>query len=626
MEPQEYPQNHWIQSVLVGDRLEHWGIFAPEWGVAQRCRQRTDDFARRTSDKRRRLGTPIIAAMLGGTGTGKSSLVNALLGQKVVQAGNVRPTTNQPTLICRPNLQPEEWGINTSAIRIVYCDSPALDRLVLLDCPDPDTTENADDETSNLAKLRNAAPFCDVLLVTGTQQKYRDHDVLDELAKSASGARLVFVQTHAEYDDDIRADWSKVLQKHYETGKIYFVDSLAALEQQNRGESPTGDFAELYSLLTKELSEETAIRIREANYVDRAEMTVEQCREDLRQNWTGIEKLQAEVQSERQKLGEKLSEKMQSELRQDRRLWESQLISEVSSRWWFSPFSMVLRLYLLLCDAAGFLASFRNRSIMGLAMGKASEIVTSAGFGNRRASSAKEDKAPSETVSPQASSVYYDGTPHAGPLDHINGLVCWDMIELQKSALSLPGYLSQAGLPEELCVKEKIVRDANDAGRYFIAGLSGKVHDVCGKLARRYVTFWLRLIFEAVLSVFIIAVFYGPAKAFFYETWFKPSPNYQGMEYYLTALFLGAIISIVLLTIFLHLLRRGLEGHIRETVDGLIREFVLDSLFIDVRREIRAFEKFRAELDEISTQIRLLRETADQLDQRLGKRKILSDR
>ncbi|MDR1383798.1 MAG: 50S ribosome-binding GTPase [Planctomycetaceae bacterium] len=568
---------------------------------------------------------PIIAALLGGTGTGKSSLVNALLGQNVVSTGDIRPTTNQPTLLCRPNLQPKEWGINTSAISIVFCDSPALDRLVLLDCPDPDTTENADDETSNLAKLRNAVPCCDVLLVTGTQQKYRDHDVLDELAKAAPGARLVFVQTHAGNDDDVRSDWAAVLQKHYEIGDIYFVDSLAALEQQHQGESPTGDFAELYSLLTKELSEETAIRIREANYVDRAEMVIEQCREDLRQHWASIEKLQAEIQSERQKLGEKLSEKMQSELRQDRRLWESQLINEVSSRWWFSPFSMVLRLYLLLCDAAGFLASFRNRSIMGLAMGKAAEIVTGTGFGSRHASH-KEDNTPLEPVSPQTQPVYYDGTSHAGPLDHINGLVCWDMIELQKPALSLPGYLSQAGLPEELCTKETIVRDANNAGRYFIAGLSGKVHDVCGKLAKRYVTVWLRLIFEAVLSVFIIAVFYGPAKAFFYETWFKPSPNYQGTEYYLTALFLGVVISIILLTVFLHLVRRGLEEQIRETVDSLIREFVLDSLFTDVRREARSLEKFRAELDDISSQTRLLRETADQLDQRLGKRKITRDK
>ena len=596
----------WMQSVLIGDRLAQWGDKATDWDPAQRCRQRTDDFTRRMSDKRRRLGMPIIVAMLGGTGTGKSTLVNALLGKQVVQSGNVRPTTNQPTLICRPNLRPGDWGIDTNAIKVVTCDSPALDRLVLLDCPDPDTTEDETDVASNLAKLRNAVPYCDVLLVTATQQKYRDHDVLDELALAAPGARLIFVQTHADRDDDIRSDWATVLEKKYDTGKIYFVDSQAVLAQQEHGEALTGDFGELYSLLTTELSEETAIRIREANYVDRAEMVISQCREDLRQHWPTIEKLDDEVHAERRKLGEKLSEKMRQELRQDRRLWESQLISETSSRWWFSPFSIVLRLYLMLCDIAGFLATFRNRSVMGLAMGKAADIVVPF-----RASDSRLQESVSNTH-PEARS----------PLAHINGLVCWDMIELQKAALSLPGFLSQANMPEELCSKETIVREANDAGRYFIAGLSGKVHEVCGKLARRPVTQWLRIVFEVILTVFIVAVLYRPCKAFFYETWTAVAVQYFGFAYYLTAFLLGAVISVILLTIFLCLLRRGLDDQIRVTVDELVREFVTDSLFVEVRRQIRLLERFRDELDTLSAETQVLNETAGKLDSRLGKRKV----
>ena len=658
----------WVQSVLIGDRLAQWGNKAPDWDPAQRCLRRTDDFTRRMSDKRRRLGMPIIVAMLGGTGTGKSTLVNALLGKQVVQSGNVRPTTNQPTLICRPNLRPGDWGIDTNAIQVVPCDSPALDRLVLLDCPDPDTTEREPyhgdpqkreqqygdpqkreqrycdpqkreqpccdpqkeepDLASNLAKLRHAVPYCDVLLVTATQQKYRDHHVLDELALAAPGARLIFVQTHADRDDDIRSDWAAVLENRgtgrsqaasygshcslpgYETGKIYFVDSLAAFAGQERGEVPTGDFAELYSLLTAELSEETAIRIREANYVDRAEMVITQCREDLCQHWPVIEKLDGEVQSERRKLGEKLSEKMRQELRQDRRLWESQLISETSSRWWFSPFSIVLRLYLMLCDIAGFLATFRNRSVMGLAMGKAADVVL-----------------PARRVMPTSLSSPHD-TPdmpdhlsasmhYGGPLAHINGLVCWDLIELQKSALSLPGFLSQANLPEELCSKETIVREANDAGRYFIAGLSGKVHEVCGKLARRSLTQWLRIVFEVILTVFLIAALYHPAKAFFSVS---SGVFPYGFAYYLTAFLFGTVICLILLTVFLHLLRRGLDDQIRATVDELVREFVTESLFVDVRRQIRLLERFRDELDIIAAETQVLHETAGKLDSRLGKR------
>ncbi|MCL2348932.1 MAG: 50S ribosome-binding GTPase [Planctomycetaceae bacterium] len=600
----------WVQSLLIGDRLEYWGTNAPNWGPAQRCRGRTNEFARRMSDKRRRLGTPVIVAMLGGTGTGKSALVNALLGRTTVQSGDIRPTTHKPALICRPGLAPEEWGVDMATTQVVFCDSPVLDRLVLLDCPDPDTTEDATSPQSNLARLRKAVPYCDLLLVTGTQQKYRDHDVLDELALAAPGARLVFVQTHAGKDVDIRDDWAAVLQPHYETGKIYFVDSLEALCRQQSGEPLTGDFAELYRLLADELSEETAIKIREANYVDRAEMVIEQCRGELDQHWPGIEKLKTEVQSERQKLGEKLSEKMQQELRQDRRLWESQLISEVSSRWWFSPFSIVLRLYLLMCDVSGFLATFRRRSIMGLAMGKVAEVILQK----------NPESVPPDTTSPAA--VQYAGTHN--PLEQINGLVCWDMIELQKSALSLPGYLNQAGLPEELCDKETIIREANNAGRYFIAGLSGKVHDICGKQAKRRVTQWLRIVFEAILTVFIAAVLFQPAKSFFYDTWFASGTRNFGFEYYLIALIWGGLISVVLLAVFLQLVRRGLDMQIRNTVDELIRECVIDSLFRDVCQEIKSLEKFCDELDRIADQAKTLDAIAEQLDKRLGKRRAQS--
>ena len=69
------------------------------------------------------------------------------------------------------------------------------------------TSPGAKRQDSNLARLRAILPKCDVLLVTATQQKYRSARVADELAASAPGAHLVFVETHADLDDDIRDDW-----------------------------------------------------------------------------------------------------------------------------------------------------------------------------------------------------------------------------------------------------------------------------------------------------------------------------------------------------------------------------------------------------------------------------------
>ena len=54
---------------------------------------------------------------------------------------------------------------------------------------------------------------------------------------AATGARLAFVQTHADTDQDIRDDWRQVLQPNYTTGHIFFVDSLAALADAQAGRS-----------------------------------------------------------------------------------------------------------------------------------------------------------------------------------------------------------------------------------------------------------------------------------------------------------------------------------------------------------------------------------------------------
>ncbi|MCV5902503.1 hypothetical protein OFN63_41035, partial [Escherichia coli] len=75
-------------------------------------------------------------------------------------------------------------------VRVVERDLAALRDLVIIDCPDPDTTEDPEQSGTNLSRLRSLLPHCDVLLVTATQQKYRSARVLDELAAAAPGARL----------------------------------------------------------------------------------------------------------------------------------------------------------------------------------------------------------------------------------------------------------------------------------------------------------------------------------------------------------------------------------------------------------------------------------------------------
>ena len=128
------------------DRLNRWSEDAPTWQPAEKCRALVRRLADRADSLRVRLEAPLVVATLGGTGTGKSALVNALLGAEVVQTGRSRPTTTRPTLICRPGLTPELLGIERSTVEWIERDLPALRDLVFVDCPDPDTTEEGREE------------------------------------------------------------------------------------------------------------------------------------------------------------------------------------------------------------------------------------------------------------------------------------------------------------------------------------------------------------------------------------------------------------------------------------------------------------------------------------------------
>lgn len=121
------------------------------------------------------VGEVLVVAVAGGTGSGKSSIVNALVGYEVVTTGVVRPTTQDACAVypegCVSDLGPmlDALGVHD---RIA---TPALDDVVLVDLPDFDSVAEAHRHVVDLV-----LPRVDAVVWVMDPEKYADPLAHDE--------------------------------------------------------------------------------------------------------------------------------------------------------------------------------------------------------------------------------------------------------------------------------------------------------------------------------------------------------------------------------------------------------------------------------------------------------------
>lgn len=160
---------------LAEDRLDASAI-ADATGVLDRIEGRAE-----------RAPDATVVALMGATGSGKSTLFNAIIGEEVATAAATRPTTREPMSISWAENAGEllDWlGVGQRHER-----EPDGTGLVLLDLPDIDSTEARNRETA--ARLSEVV---DALVWVLDPQKYADAVVHNEfLAPLAANAEVMIV-------------------------------------------------------------------------------------------------------------------------------------------------------------------------------------------------------------------------------------------------------------------------------------------------------------------------------------------------------------------------------------------------------------------------------------------------
>lgn len=179
-----------------------------------RSREILDEYARsnvaavveRARTKHGFVGEVLVVAVAGGTGCGKSSIVNALVGYEAVNTGVVRPTTQDACAVypqgCASDLGPmlDALGVDD---RI---PTAALDDVVLVDLPDFDSVEEAHRHVVDLV-----LPRVDAVVWVMDPEKYADPLVHDEFLTElvAHESQFVFVLNQL---DRIETDHSDVVE------------------------------------------------------------------------------------------------------------------------------------------------------------------------------------------------------------------------------------------------------------------------------------------------------------------------------------------------------------------------------------------------------------------------------
>ena len=187
-----------------GERLER--------GAVQQATAVVDKVRERIS----LVGGHTVVALAGATGSGKSSLFNALVGADIARVGQRRPTTSTPTAAV--------WGTEPAGALLDWLsvgtrhqvpEPGDLDGLVLVDLPDFDSRESAHRE-----EAQRILELVDVFVWVTDPQKYADAVLHDDYVAVLRdyGAVTIVVLNQVDRlpsggEEQIAADLARLLER-----------------------------------------------------------------------------------------------------------------------------------------------------------------------------------------------------------------------------------------------------------------------------------------------------------------------------------------------------------------------------------------------------------------------------
>ncbi len=176
--------------------LRRWSSQAADAGwLPADAPERLDDIEQQRVSElfRQHPHRPLIVGLFGGTGVGKSSLLNRLAGEQIARVGVERPTSHEVTLYMhkdfRLDLLPQD--LPTQETRIAYHTRPERRLIAWLDMPDIDSTA-----THNREIVQSWLPCVDWIIYVVSPERYYDDIGWRFLQERAGRHAWLFVMNH----------------------------------------------------------------------------------------------------------------------------------------------------------------------------------------------------------------------------------------------------------------------------------------------------------------------------------------------------------------------------------------------------------------------------------------------